>query len=309
MDSNNSKFIDMLKLTFVAILLGSLGVNMLGILLMFFPAIFMESSIKNGLFPTLLSMFLSSLIIGLTSKILTGLSLFFVYAPMILAFHYAVVNKKSFRFTLILMVVVLLLSNISLQMGLTPLESLNFDDFIEDASNFVLEELEGTMTNFELGRVQDEIREILKLSVSLIPAMMLIFVVMIVYINYVIAGRRLIYSKILIAQPPNFSDLQIPRFMLLIFGALIGVVIILRTAGFAYYREVYLNIVLIFAFLYTVNGLACVAYFLNKRRAGGFKRFFVYFLIFVFAPILFIITVLGFIDSLVYFRRLKMRRD
>lgn len=297
------------KLGLFGLALGFLGFTFFGILYIFFPMLFMESSIKNGIVATMGVMLGISILLGLIFGMLAGLSLFFVFAPMVLIFHYMVTTKKGYMATLALMVIVLILSSTSLQLGLSPLSSINLDEISEELIQTQIESVDENLTGLEASRLEDNLRLISEFSIKVIPGMFFIFVLVTVYINYVLAGRRLLRWGILINQPPIFGNLQLPRVSILFLGALIGVVVILQNMGMEIYEIIYLNTLVIFGFLFFINGMSLVSYFLNRRRVSAFIKSLVFLVAIFFVPAGGIIVILGLLDALINFRKIKIKRE
>lgn len=307
-DNNELKSLGILVLITSAI--GLMGLTFSGVLLFFYPMLFLESSIKNGIGKTLGVMAISSLLIGLfISNIVGGMSLFFVFAPMILIFHYTILRGKSYKVVFALMLIVLILSVASIQLGVTPIGSINVEEFIDTLVNFELEGTEGDLSNLELSRLEDNLRYVFEFTLSILPGMLLILFGALVYINYSFAGRRLLRQGILINQPPVFPLFQVPRYSILIFGILIGISVILNTMEIEYYKPVYLNAIVVFGFLYFINGMALVNNLLLRTKLKSFGRILIYMIIIFFPPVTVVVAVGGLVDALINFREVRIKRE
>lgn len=306
---NQDNFINLIKIAMYSLFIGYLGYSFAGVILIFYPMLFMESTIKNGLIPTILAMLATSVILGLLINLLAGLALFFVFAPMVLIFHYCVESKKSYMFTLILMVIVLAASFTSYQMGITRIESLDLEAFIDNVVEMQVENLDSNLSNLELSRYEDNLRMIYEYSIILVPGITLIILGLTVYLNYVFVGRRLLVQGVLINQPPLFSNFQLPRVSIIIFGAFIAAILLMRYLGLDYYSEIYLNTIAVFGFIYFVNGLALFSNFLIRLRIPNLGRMLVYVTCFMFPPVGIVVAVLGLLDALIYFRRISIKRE
>lgn len=307
--NNENSMKDLGKLVLITAGMGLLGIYFLGILLFFYPMLFLESSVKNGIGKTMGAMALSALLIGLFTNIMAGVSLFFTFAPMVLIFHYGIFNNKSYKVVVVLMIIVLALSVISLQLGLTPLGSFDIDEIIDSIVHLEIEGLEEELSNLELSRLQDNLRYVLEFSISILPGIFLILIGLMAYINYVFAARRLLRQGILINQPPIFPMFQVPRVSILIFGLFIGLSFLLRQGGIEYYKEVYLNTLVIFGFLYFLNGFALVNFLLLRTRLGTFGRVIIYMIIIFFVPVTLLVTFAGLIDALLNFRKARVKKE
>lgn len=309
-NKENKEFKGLGILVLVTTAIGLMGLTFSSILLFFYPMLFLESSIKNGIGKTLGVMAISSLIVGLfISNPMAGMSLFFVFAPMILIFNYSILRGKSYKVVVALMLIVLILSVASLQFGVTPLGSIDVEEFIDTLVNFELEGTEGELSNLELSRLEENLRYVFEFTVSILPGMLLILFGALVYINYSFAARRLLRQGILINQPPVFPLFQVPRYSILILGVLIGLSYVLKTMEIEYYKTVYLNAIVVFGFLYFINGMALVNNLLLRTKLGSFARILIYMIIIFFPPVTVIVAAAGLIDALINFRKVRIKRE
>lgn len=291
-------YIDLAKRTGISILLGYLGFYFLGLVLIAYPAIFMVTSIDKGIKYSGISMFLSSLVIGLGTNLLTGLALFFTYFPMILVFHYAVNSRKGFWFTIISMALVLLVSTLALQLGTTPLESIDLNAIIEESISLGFGTMEEGLSNLELRRIEDLYRQGVELGFSLIPGIIIAMISIVVYFNLMITGRFLLKNNILISQPPLFPNFVIPKITFIVMGILFGGSLILQQIGYEYHYIITRNLVLVFCFIYFINGLATISNLFYRYRVPIFFRYLFYGLMFALYQLTIAVVVVGLLDSL-----------
>lgn len=301
--------INLIRTTMYSVTIGIIGNVFMAVILLIYPVLFMESSIKNGIIPTMISMFVSSGIIALMVTPLAGLSLFFILAPMVLIFHYCVINQKRFYITFLLMFLVLLISFTSYNFGIANTNPVDVQGLIDTLVEFQIENLEGSFSSLELSNYEDSLRTVYDYSIRLIPAIVGIGVAVFVYINYLLTGRRLLRQGILIHQPPAFGNLQLPRFSIILFGIAIGIILLMRYLEIDYYSNVYLNAILVFGFLYFVNGLALFSNFLQRFRVPNIGRMFVYLSAVFFPAFGGATAVIGLIDALINFRRIRIKKE
>lgn len=306
MQNNNDMYIDLAKQVLWASLLGILGYTMLSILLIFYPFLFMESSIEYGIKEASISMLASGLVIGLIIGFLPALVLIGMYLPVVLAFHYGILSGKGFWTVFALMLVVYIIVGLSIGGGLFRNIDLNsIEHSLEEAIGAQREALSETMTDLELRRFEQALRQSFEFSRAIMPATSLIFAMIGLYVNYLLAGRRLLTKRILIVQPPMFSNLSIPKETLLVLGGFFLLGLIFQAMDVTMPIDITINGVAIFAFVYFINGLAFVSFYMNRLNIRGFVRILIYIMIFTIFVIPLIIIVLGLVDSLFDIRRLK----
>lgn len=306
---NKEKYTEIIKLIVFSLVLGFLGLSFSEVVLVLYPVFFMESSIKNGIVSTMIAMLATSVILQLLLASVTGLGLFFVFAPMVLAFHYGVMHKKSFRFVFILMFLALGISLLSYQMGQARLETTDIKVAVNELINRQLVEMGKGLTNLELSQLERSLRYAYDISITLLPSIYLILVAVIVYLNYSIVGRKLLFNGILIYQPPLFKNLQIPRPTILLLGLTVLVSLVLKYSGTSIYRSIYFNSLAIFGFLFLINGLALLSNLLNRSRLPNFIRILVFAFAIIFAPMGLFLIIIGLLDTLLTFRKMEIRKE
>lgn len=300
---NKEKVNELLKLLFLSLLIGFLGFTISPVLIMFiYPGIFMEGSIRLGLRDSLLVMFLTSLILSLFSNLMSGLALFFIFAPMVLTFHYGIMNRKSYIFIYISVLLVLALSMTAFQLGLLRTQPIDLTAAIESLMNAQLDLMKEGLTALEFSQLEQSLKE----AYSIMPSLYLVILAIIVYINYNSVGRNLLLKGILIPQPPFFGYLQMPRQLIVAFGIGIFIPLMMKNLGLDLYRPIYFNIIVVFGFLFFVDGLALLSSLLNKARIPRFFRILIIVMAIFIAPLTIVVAIVGILDTLVQFRRIKI---
>ena len=304
---NKEKVNQLLKLLFLSLLIGFLGFTISPVLIMFiYPGIFMESSIRLGIRDSLLVMFLTSLVLSLFSNLMSGLALFFIFAPMVLTFHYGIMNRKSYIFIYISVLVVLALSMTAFQLGLLRTQPIDLTAAIESLMKAQLDLMKEGLTALEFSQLEQSLKEAYNIMLMVMPSVYLVILAIIVYINYNSVGRKLLLKGILIPQPPFFGYLQMPRQLIVAFGIGIFIPLMMKNLGLDLYRPIYFNIIVVFGFLFFVDGLALLTSLLNKARMPRFFRILIIVMAIFIAPLSLVVAIVGILDTLVQFRRIKI---
>lgn len=299
---NQEKYVDIIKTLLATVVLGYLAFSFTPLVLIIYPMFLMESSIRNGLVITMAVAFAAALITSLFTTLMSGLSLFFIFGPMILAFHYGVFNRKNFIFVFFLMFLALSISFISLELGLARLNPFNISDFSNELITMQLENFGSSMSNLELANLEKTLKMVNEIVITILPSIYMVIIAFICYINYTSVGRRLIFKGILINQPPIFGNLQMPKILILGLGLGILASLALRVLGFEIYRTIYLNVLVVFGFLFLVNGLALGSNIFMRLRTPNFFRILFYWIAIIITPVSLVVIFAGFIDTLINFR-------
>lgn len=304
---NKEKVNELLKLLFLSLLIGFSGFAISPVLIMFiYPGIFMEGSIRLGIRESLLVMFITSLILSLFSSLMSGLALFFIFAPMVLTFHYGVFNRKSYIFIYLSVFLILALSMSAFQLGLLRTQPIDFTAAIDSLMKTQLDMMKEGLTALEFSQLEQTIKEAYSIMLMVMPSLYLMILAIIVYINYNSVGRKLFLKGILIPQPPYFGYLQMPRGLIVAFGVGVFVPLMLKNLGSDLYRPIYFNVIVVFGFLFFVDGLALLTSLLRKTKMPRFFRILLTALAVFVAPLSIVVALVGIIDTLVQFRRIKI---
>lgn len=149
----------------------------------------------------------------------------------------------------------------------------------------------------------------LELIGQLIPANFIIWSMITAFLTYILAGQSLIRLKFSIPSVIPFTHWQFPWFLiwsviaglgLMLSGDLSGIQVA-GTAGI-----IGKNILYISMFLYSLSGLSVCVYFVFKWNISRFLRYFLILLSLFYTPLaMFIIIVLGLVDSFVNLRKIS----
>lgn len=131
------------------------------------------------------------------------------------------------------------------------------------------------------------------------PSIVLVFVSFAVWLN--VLSARLLFKKNTVPYP-SFGDLTVwkaPEMLvwLVIAGGLIS---FLTTGG---YKFIGLNIIIICAFIYLMQGLAIISFLFKRKNVPSVLKIVFYFLIFAQQYILLIVIAVGLFDLWINFRK------
>jgi uncharacterized protein YybS (DUF2232 family) len=156
----------------------------------------------------------------------------------------------------------------------------------------------------EIRSIQDSKDSIIRLFTGIFPALSAIAVLFTVWVNILIAKRTLAKSGILPPQLANLSGWKAPTWLVWIFLASGGLMLIpheqIRFAG--------VNLFLCISFIYFLQGLAIVSFFFEQKNISPFLRALFYFFIAIQQILMIAIAALGFFDIWIDFRK-YFRRD
>jgi len=153
----------------------------------------------------------------------------------------------------------------------------------------------------QLGEIKKNAPLIVRTTVSLLPALVIVGTLSFVLIN-ILAGRA-VFQKLGTAIP-DFGDLgfwKIPDQMVW-FVILAGGLLLVPRGDV---RVVALNLLIVFLFIYLFQGFAIIHYFFRKKNVPLFLRGIVYFFIFAQNFFFLIVMLIGFADIWIDFRKIN----
>lgn len=310
MEEKNNIYADLIRLVAVSSGYAFISIYFASILLFLYPMWYLRASVKHGIVKSVAAMAISAAFISLGTSYMMGITIFFTFVPMLLAFHYCVETKKNYLFTLIAMALALFSSAIALEYGqLNAMGGIDFAKVIDDLVNVQLSGLGEGMTNLELSRVEDALRSAYTFAARIMPGILAVICLIASYLNYTTAGRTLLKEGIPINQPPLFFLMQIPKNIMafMVAAALtVGALTLMNAQNTSIFAE---NLLVIFGFIFLVNGLATLSFFMIKLRVPSFIRIIVYLLSFLFLQLALTLVLLGVTDSMINLRKIGTRKE
>jgi uncharacterized protein YybS (DUF2232 family) len=144
-----------------------------------------------------------------------------------------------------------------------------------------------------------------QLAVMIVPAAIILSSAFLAYINYVLTIHILKRIGYKVEMLPPLRYFRLPRSILMGTFLIAGLTMAARYFQFVDYTTLVLNVFFIFQFIYLIQGLAVMSYFMTFYRFAKPLRIFVYVFLLFSQRGAFIIAMIGFIDAFVNLRKLK----
>lgn len=300
------KLRDTLIVSILIVILMYIGIHFLPIIFIISPIPLIVLGLRHGVKNTILSILISTVVLGTLFDIIAVLFILMFTTALSIAIVY-MVNKKidsakiiifSSLITLIVLVLVLIVMVQIIGLDLTQTVEGYVDETVEVYIKYI------KSINFsELE--QNEIIDMIKLAASqiilLIPSTILLLAIFYSVINYALSVNILNRIENRYKEVPKFKNFLLPSNLFLgIFAMFIGTYVI-KYLGMDY-ESILINIISILSFLFYVQGLAVVVYWLNKSRVN---KFLTTLLVIISIAFGFIISVIGFSDTIFNYRKLN----
>ncbi len=310
LEDNTKKMTETALITTLMVILVFIGVYALPIVLIFYPVPFIVLAVRRDIKYSIFSIIASSLIVCMLMDIFTGLFIFLLFGAVAIAL--AFMMKKGYEpYKTVVISSAVGVFIIVLAINITAyITGVSFISQIESLFNEVINMQTEIIRDINLTQSQiTEMTNILKTTfdrfILIIPSVIIICSVLNSYINYWLSSSVLKRLGHKVEQVPSFMYFRLPENIVLGTIVIFGGTLIINYLKVFYYDTLMLNVITILSFVFFIQGLAVITYLLNKIKLNKIVRAISLFFIIVYAPISLMISVVGFFDSLINFRKLK----
>ncbi|KPU26560.1 hypothetical protein TR13x_09445 [Caloranaerobacter sp. TR13] len=298
-------------ITALTIILALIGINIFSIVILLYPVPFIILGFRRNLRYSILSIIVSSFVLGILIDLLTGIFMLLLFGPLSIAFVY-LLNKKEKSYKVLIVTTLVFFGSILTVILLSGyIFGISFVEHMELSLNRAFEvQLEMiknmSLTNYEMSKIKSMMDMIIDYMIAILPASLIIFSGFIAYLNYLISGAVL--RKI------GNRDIHVPRFKYFKMpsNAILGILVIfistwlIKYFKMFYYQTIFLNVMIIVLFILFIQGLAVLVFYLDKRKTNKFIKAIILVLSVMYIPMWLLISFIGFVDSLINFRKVKV---
>lgn len=290
------------------------GIHFFPLLIPLTPIPFIVLGVRNGLNSNLLSIAAVSLIISILFDASSGISIILMLAPLSLALGYCINKRKSTMETILISTGAFFIAFIGLILLEGQLSGLNVVKQIEDA---LMETLsiqtdmfkELGMTNLQLLEARDFYENVYKTIIVLIPSLLILFSLIISYINFFVSSRILLAMGYGVPNAQKFSKFRLPNNIVPGIGVMLLLAFIFKWIDLEY-NEVFLyNLTLLAGFAFFIQGLAVIDFLLIKAKVKKFFRIFLLVINTIFLPISTVLVVIGLVDTILDLRKIRRSKS
>ncbi|NLW22621.1 MAG: DUF2232 domain-containing protein [Tissierellia bacterium] len=275
-----------------------------------YPVLFTVLGVRYGINYSLIGLIISNIVVGLIIDKVYGILVFLIFTPFCISLIYTIRKRqKSFNVLMVsslvfLITSILLIAIIGEMAGTSVINQI--ENYFVQMLNSYVEVLKDTgISNYEILEIKDFLQDRLNYALSTLPSMVMIASLIIAYINYRLSAlilRRLGHG---IVSVPRFSRFKLPNNILLGIGIMLLGTYLLRNLGIFSYETVLLNIAVLASFMFFTQGLSVIDFQLLKRGLRKLTRVIIIVLFVVILPIGWIISLIGLLDVIIDFRKLK----
>lgn len=287
--------------TFFAI--GFIFIPVLTLLLFLLPVPFMILSARHGTRYTILSLIITSLLIGVLTEIIFTLFVIMVFGPMAIVMGYYIKkNREAYAVIGMGAAVSIVSIAVTIQLAAT-IGGFNLIDSIATIIRQVVDTQSEMLMNVNLSTIN--VKEMTNYLLMIIPGMLVVQSLVSAFLNYYLTVailRRLRYNDYLL---PEFSHFILPKNI--VFGSFIiyALTFMSRYVEGIYHSSLVANVTILFVFIFFFQGLALISYMLEKIRLAKLVRMLILLLIVIISPLLTVVSFAGLIDSVFDIRKLR----
>lgn len=281
------------------------------ILLLVFPVAYIILGIRNGWLEATISLMTTCTIVAYIIDPMIALYLFILFAPIIISMIYTIKTRKS-TMEVLTFGTIALFDSVILLLALISLKEINIlaaiEETFKESLNLRLEALKDMgWSSYEILENKNILENAFKEMLLIAPATGLLFALIASYINYSISIMGLKKIGIDIVNIPKFSRFRLPN------NIAIGIIVMFITGyiaklfDFDYFDTIIRNLVVLIGFMFLIQGLSIIDFFLIKIKVRKIFRILFLSLTILIVPLVTIVSTLGLIDVIFDLRKLRRK--
>lgn len=295
------------------VFVGLLSAYLTPLLLAVYPVAVIVHGIRKGLNSAAIAITIASIVVGIgTGNIINGVVLLITFGPLSLGLIYGMKYRRKPFETLIIGIVLFFVSNMFafyLVGSLTGVSIITeLEATFKETMLIQLEMLEGMgLSNYEMDNTRIMLEEAYRHIILILPSLIMLLALIISYINYflsVLISRKLGIGTFKIPLIHKFS---VPNNFALGILVMFAGIFIVKSIDGKYYDTMLLNLIVIVGMLFILQGLAVINFFTIKWKLNRIMRGLVIFLAVVFSPALTAVSLIGAIDVVLDFRKIRRK--
>lgn len=313
-DEKNYKLVEILGTLLFMTLYALSGLVAFPILLIFFPIVSIYIGYKRGIVQSIFSSLIVSIIAGFIIDIYAGILLLILFLPISLVIIYGLKTRRRPVEILSSSSVVFFISILLLLGYIQNSTGINFINIIEDIFGQTLNVQLGLfeemgLTNYEVLKYKDFFESGYKYFTWILPSILILSSMLVSFINYYLSVLILRKSGIGIVTIPRFSKFKLPNNFIPGIIIMFITVYIFKSMNLPHYDTLFLNVAVFIYFMFVIQGLSVIDFYLVKAKLNLVLRSILIFVISVAAPLGTIISIIGVTDTIFDFRRLKKNKS
>lgn len=275
-----------------------------------FPVAFIVIGVKYNISNSFISILLTSLLIGFTIDMISGVIMLAVFGSMSLFIAESIDKRRKPIEIIIPSALIFFISYGMVFLMLRGFSGISLLDQLEEAiiavSDMQLSMIEDVnLTDIESFRLRDSASNLYNYFVSILPALLIIVSLITSYVNYYLSIVVLRRSGLAIRDNPRFSRFRLPNNF--IFGSLLMFLVVYLLSGIdgVPTDTIRYNLIFLIGALLLIQGLSVVDFLLVRKNIHIILRIIIIGMILFAPPLITLLFIIGIIDLLFDFRKLR----
>lgn len=299
------------SLRFFKLFLRSIFISFIGAIFPFiyilFPSMFIVESLDEGILKSMGILALVVAFISMGMGTIYGLVVFTIFGPLILMFYYMIKSKRTVGATMIVTALTFFISVMVLfyAFGINA-EVLNSQETYTKITSFYTEFVnKANIPAGELASLENNFHIMYRTFLQNLPSIIIITSLIMSYITYTTVGRTLIMRGRIIIQPSSLEFLRVPQNIVTL-SVVTSIIIYLLGSSIGDGAKVFnMNLINITGFFLFATGLGVLKYAMTRSRLNRFVQGIVILLAIMVSYIQIFVAVIGAIDYIFNFRKLR----
>ena len=296
------------------VIVSLVGIYIFPFILILYPLAFIVYGTKHGLLPSGILLIITGGLIAVGVDIISGIIFILAFAPVSLGMIYSIKRRRrpleilltgSLLFFISVIFIFGAIGNFS---GISMIKQL--EETFKETLFLQLEMLESTgLSNLEIARWKEMLEDAYKYMLLILPSIIMIIAFGVSYLNYLITGVILRLMGIGILPMPRLHKFSVPNnFALGMMVMFVGIYIGKQFDG-RYFDTILLNLIVLIGLAFILQGIAVIDYFLLKIKFNKIIRGVLIVVTIIMAPVLTFVSLLGGIDMILDFRKIRRRKS
>lgn len=290
------------------------GMYFAPLLIIFIPLPFVIIGIRNGLKNNIISMAITSLIVGIVLDMPSAVVLLLMFAPLSIGLNYCIKKRKKTSEVIIITTLAFFLSLLIITaVGKYSAELSGSGETQQQITEMIT--LQGDklremgVSNTQILKDMEILEAAYEYMLITLPALLAIISVFVSYFNYLLAVLILRKMGYGLVSSPKFSRFKLPDNIIMGSGVMFISVIIMGRLNVPYHNALLLNITLLVGFVFLIQGLAVIDFLLIRAKIKLFFRMILLFINLIFVPMSGILFFVGMFDSVFDMRKIGRRKS
>ena len=290
------------------------GMYFVPLLIIFIPLPFVIIGIRNGIKNNIISMAITSLIVGIVLDMPSAVILLFMFAPLSIALNYCIKKRKKTSEIILISTAAFFVSLLIIVAVFNNAINLNgvgqYEELITEMVTMQTDKLiEMGVTNTQILKDIELLEYAYEYMLITLPSILLILSLFVSYFNYLLSTLILAKMGYGAMISPKFSQLKLPENIIMGSGVMFISVIIMGRLNVPYHNALLLNITVLVGFIFFIQGLAVIDFLLIKGKVKLFFRMILLFINLIFVPMSGVLFFVGMFDSVFDMRKIGKRKS